>query len=85
MIEQKGGNEIDEIKAEKKETEVVIRTCGWFLRHDFRSSARRPRAIPDIFLSIDSPQLLRFEQEEAEKRENDELARFSRFVCCSIG
>jgi hypothetical protein len=24
----------------------VVRTCGWFLRQAFRSSARRPRAIP---------------------------------------
>lgn len=33
-------------------TEKDVRTCGWFLRQDLRSSARRPRAIPpDIALS----------------------------------
>lgn len=31
----------------------VLRTCGWFLRQDFLSSARRPRAMPpDISVSL---------------------------------
>ena len=29
----------------------IVRTWGWFLRHDFLSSVSLPRAIPDIFSS----------------------------------
>ena len=39
----------------ERERERVVRTCGWFLRQAFRSSARRPRAIPPdmaLFLSF---------------------------------
>lgn len=49
QIKSQSGDERKKLTTAIGRNRETIRTCGWFLRQDLRSSARRPRAIPDIF------------------------------------
>jgi hypothetical protein len=65
------------------ESRGAARTCGWFLRHALRSSARRPRAIPpppDMTAAATAYPLPRLRRSRLVFLEIEPLVRCARFV-----
>jgi hypothetical protein len=59
---------LQEVESAKKSTRSFIHTCGWFLRHALRSSAKRPRAIPpDIAPGAPLPRFVPFVSHSSER------------------
>jgi hypothetical protein len=64
------------VEGAKKSTRSFIHTCGWFLRHALRSSAKRPRAIPpDIAPGAPLPRFVPFVSHSSERAGERERRR----------
>jgi hypothetical protein len=67
---------LQEVESAKKSTRSFIHTCGWFLRHALRSSAKRPRAIPpDIAPGAPLPRFAPFVSHSSERERESERRR----------